>query len=180
MARGAFKRFMNERVSHHAYHFYEKGAFELLSGLILYAIMFLHKTTDERFLLPNLCYEVIPLFNTLKFTSYIVTIAGAFFLTKSLLDMWQCNLFQFRFPEHFKRTGCEVPGPFVMKTLSRVALSCRNPLMTGWLLFLTGPLLFPATTNGLKVSTLFLSSLFIAGVFTGVFFEQRELKRTMG
>lgn len=51
--------------------------------------------------------------------------------------------------------------------------------MTGQLLLIIGPLLYPSA-NGITLSRLLLSALFIMGIFVGIYFEQRELKRSMG
>jgi hypothetical protein len=66
-----------------------------------------------------------------------------------------------------------------MKRLSRIALSCRNPLMTGNILAVLSPLFYPLS-NGMCVSRMQVSILFILGTLMGVFFEQREVKKAMG
>jgi hypothetical protein len=58
-------------------------------------------------------------------------LVGVYFCNQTLLDMWDCDVFGFDHIKYFKKEGCELPVPFKMKNLSNVALSCRNPLMTG-------------------------------------------------
>lgn len=41
MARGWFKDFMNTKVTDNTYHFYQKGVYALLSGIKVYAVLFL-------------------------------------------------------------------------------------------------------------------------------------------
>jgi hypothetical protein len=81
--------------------------------------------------------------------------------------------------KYLHKDGLEFPRPFEMKNLSRVALSCRNPLMTGILLSIISPLIYPHA-SGMTVSRLQVTVLFTLGTLTGVFFEQREVRKAMG
>ena len=68
---------------------------------------------------------------------------GMIYLYVSFSDMMRCDLLGFKMAEYLKEEGVEFPRPFVMKELSRIALSCRNPLMTGQILALVAPLIYP-------------------------------------
>ncbi len=57
--------------------------------------------------------------------------------------MWECDLLGAAIDKYLVKDGIEMPMPFIMKKLSRIALTCRNPLMTGNLLVIVSPLLFP-------------------------------------
>lgn len=107
----------------------------------------------------------------------LMGVIGIIYLGRSFIDMKECNLIVYSYPKHFKKEGCEVPLPFVMKNLSLIALSCRNPLMTGQLLALGAPLIYP---TAITLGRLHMSALFIIGTLMGVYFEQRELRRSMG
>jgi hypothetical protein len=94
--------------------------------------------------------------------------------------MMDCDLFGFKAHENLVPQGIEMPRPFIMKHLSRVALSCRNPLMTGNLLTILSPLLYPCNPNGLSFSRLQCTLLFALGTLMGVYFEQREVQHAIG
>ena len=96
-----------------------------------------------------------------------------------MIDMWEQDLFGLLIGKYLQKNGLEFPRPFEMKRLSRVALSCRNPLMTGMILAIFSPLLYPLS-NGMSISRMLTSILYILGTLMGVYFEQREVKKSMG
>jgi protein-S-isoprenylcysteine O-methyltransferase Ste14 len=67
-----------------------------------------------------------------------------------------------------------MPTPFIPKRLSRVALSCRNPLYSGMMLMFLAALCYGEVTLG---RALFLG-LMIIGTLLGSTFEERQLQRT--
>lgn len=116
---------------------------------------------------------------TLIYTTFLLQIIGFFYLAVSMIDMWEQDLFGLLISKYLQKNGLEFPRPFEMKRLSRVALSCRNPLMTGMILAIISPLFYPLS-NGMSFSRMFTSILFIFGTLMGVFFEQREVSKAMG
>lgn len=93
---------------------------------MLLLVISLHQPVLEIKLVENFCDNL-----SLKAISIMLLVFGHIYVIVSFLDMLECSLIVWSFPTHIKREGCEVPLPFTMKNLSRVALSCRNPLMTG-------------------------------------------------
>ena len=65
------------------------------------------------------------------FLSFWFLGVGLIYLYASFSDMMRCDLLGFRMRDYLLAEGVEFPRPFIMKHLSRIALSCRNPLMTG-------------------------------------------------
>jgi hypothetical protein len=112
------------------------------------------------------------------FVSYLLGMIGAVVLGITVADMYRCDILGAQVERYMRPEGLEQPRPFVMKRLSRVALSCRNPLMTGQLMCILAPLLMH--TKGLTLGSAHMSLLFIVGTFAGVFFEQREVERALG
>ena len=116
---------------------------------------------------------------SLIFTTFLFLIIGFFYLAVSMIDMWEQDLFGLLISKYLQKNGLEFPRPFEMKRLSRVALSCRNPLMTGMILAITSPLIYPLS-NGMSISRMQTSIIFIMGTLMGVFFEQTEVRKAMG
>lgn len=109
--------------------------------------------------------------------SYFLFACGVFYFGYTMLDMLYCDVFGFDHMRYFQREGSQVPVPFTMKNLSRIALSCRNSLMTGLLLIHIGPLVYPAP---ISLGRILFTAQFITGILMGTYFEQRELKNTLG
>ena len=116
---------------------------------------------------------------SLIFTTFFLLIIGFFYLGVSMIDMWEQDLFGILISKYLQKNGLEFPRPFEMKRLSRVALSCRNPLMTGMILAIISPLFYPLN-NGMCISRMQTSVLYILGILMGVFFQQREVRKAMG
>jgi len=106
----------------------------------------------------------------LIFTTFFFQIIGFFYLAVSMIDMWEQDLFGILISKYLQKNGLEFPRPFEMKRLSRVALSCRNPLMTGMILAIISPLFYPLI-NGMSISRMYTSILYLLGTLMGVFFE---------
>jgi hypothetical protein len=93
-----------------------------------------------------------------------------------LWDLRLSDVFGFDHFRHFKREGTQFPVPFNMKDMSRVAFSCRHPLMTGFYVMFLGNSLFDVITLG---KAMFLAYFSIA-IMLGIHFEERELIRHAG
>lgn len=96
---------------------------------------------------------------------------------RSYADLWRCDLFGLQTGRYLKAQ--DFPLPFVMKKLSRVGLSCRNPLMTGELLVYLSSLLYPSP-HGLTVGNVHINAMFLCGTLLGLYFEQMEVEKALG
>lgn len=90
--------------------------------------------------------------------------------------MLNCDVLGFDHLRYFKREGNEFPVPFEMKHLSRVGLSCRNPIMTGFLFIFITPLFYGSVSLGRLV----FSGIWAVSVVLGTIFEEIELRRSLG
>jgi hypothetical protein len=91
--------------------------------------------------------------------------------------MWRCDLFGLQTGRYLKAQ--DFPLPFVMKNLSRVGLSCRNPLMTGELLVYLSSLIYPSR-HGLTLGNVHINFMFLCGTLLGLYFEQMEVEKALG
>lgn len=181
MSRSQFKDYMNRVVTHNQYYFYEKPLFALGSAFMLGVVLMFHEPIPELKLWQGTkSEEMSDITNVcLIFITFVMQLVGGIYLTISMLDMWEQDLFGAMIWKYLKKEGLEFPRPFEMKRLSRIALSCRNPLMTGNLLAIIAPLIYPLG-NGMCMSRMQATILFVFGTLMGVFFEQREVRKAMG
>lgn len=90
--------------------------------------------------------------------------------------MMNCDFFGFDHMRYFKREGNEVPVPFTMKHMSRVAFMCRNPVMTSLFPILLGPAFYGRIT----LQRFLFCSYQITAVLIGTKLEEMELRKALG
>lgn len=105
----------------------------------------------------------------LRWLSNFITLFGLYLWLASLYDLMEDDVYGFAQLSRFKKEGEEMPTPFFLKRLSRIALSCRHPLYTGIMITLLGPLLHDTITLGRLIYAL----NFTLGVYVGSQLEER-------
>ena len=140
MARTWFKRFMN-KILNNQYYYAQRGIYSLLSGILLEMSLFYWKPINL-VVFPD--HGVTPI----KYVSCFLSLFGLYMILQSLWDLIDDDIFGFRQLNKFEEKGQEMPTPFIMKRLSRIALCCRHPLYTGQLLSFSTSLFYKEITLG--------------------------------
>lgn len=131
MARSSFKKFMID-VTGGVYNYYDRGMYVLMSAVTLTILLYLYQPID---VVLYDCGKHPALF----YVYIVMQLFGLYMFLQTSIDQWYCDFLGFDHYRHFKKEGTEFPMPFTMKHMSRVAWSCRHPLMTFYfLLFITG------------------------------------------
>lgn len=118
------------------------------------------------------CGTSAPLF----YAVILIQSLGFYYFLQTMWDLLYCDVFGFDHYRHFKRQGTEFPMPFTMKSMSRVAFSCRHPLMTFFYLVLFTCIGYGKVTLG----RFFFIVAELLGITIGLNFEDRELRRHVG
>jgi len=142
----------------------EKPAYAILSSFVLLQYLFLSQPVTEVVL-----YEFkSPIITALSVLFFLI---GEVMIFYTLFDMINCDLFGFCYYLDFKKEGTEFPRPFVMKNMSRLGLSCRHPLDSGFYVMYAATLFYGQVTVG----RVFFVLVFLIGVTIGNHFEEKEI-----
>jgi len=169
MSRGAFKNFMN-KITGNAYFYYDRILYVLTSALLLNYEMFRFNPITDVIVFEG--------FKSLLAYSFAFTLLllGNFYFFATFYDLWYSDVFGFDHIRHFKKEGTEFPVPFHMKSMSRLAFTCRHPLMTGLYFILISSLLYGPVSLG---RAQFIFSQLLA-ILVGIYFEEKELRKHGG
>ena len=169
MSRSAFKSLMN-KLTGNAYYYYDRVLYVLASALLLNYEMFRFNPISDVVVFPGLNSSLAYYF------AIFVLLLGNYYFFGTFYDLWYSDVFGFDHLRHFRKEGTEFPVPFRMKNMSRLAFSCRHPLMTGLYCILLSSLLYGPISLG---RAQFVASQMVA-VMLGIHFEERELRRVGG
>ena len=169
MSRTWFKQLMNSLTSN-TYFYFDRALYVFSASVILIGVLVSFDTLTDVLIFQGFHS------NAAFFLSLTTLVTGFYFFIRSMLDMFYCDVFGFDHFRHFNKEGTEFPVPFRMKGLSRVAFSCRHPLMTSILMILGSTFMYGPIHLG-RVQ--FVLSFMVA-VLIGVHFEEKELWRHGG
>ncbi|TNV77318.1 hypothetical protein FGO68_gene14068 [Halteria grandinella] len=158
------------------HHFYEKPLLVMLSGLELWAMVYLSQPIRDITVMDwgqGFMQEFMA-----KVATTLVA-SGLLISGRTLYDMRECDLFGFDYIRKMKMLeGTEFPFRPQMKELSRVALCCRNPLQSGMLMVVAGSMLYPSVP--LSFSRFMICSMFITGLVQAAEFNDIYCLRKLG